>query len=168
MILEWQTYFDTIPMYKEIVTYDGPQVERASSRVSEKPGIGAKQRRRNAQVRDTGFHSSSNSRSVPASPASCRRRRRRRRHREVHGERRKTEEPRNRKEGRMRRIGWVLLLAVLLPVVAAHRRLGATSTESSRTRAGSFPARALQSPTLTRARRRSSSPTAKAISKRSS
>jgi galactonate dehydratase len=40
MILEWQTYFDTNPMYKEIVTYDGPQVEKGFIRVSEKPGIG--------------------------------------------------------------------------------------------------------------------------------
>ena len=40
MILEWQTYFDTQPMYKEIVSYDGPQVEKGFIRVSEKPGIG--------------------------------------------------------------------------------------------------------------------------------
>ncbi len=40
MILEWQTYFDTNPMYKDMVTYDGPQVEKGSIRVSEKPGIG--------------------------------------------------------------------------------------------------------------------------------
>ena len=40
MILEWQTYFDTNPMYKEMVTYDGPQVEKGHIRVSEKPGIG--------------------------------------------------------------------------------------------------------------------------------
>ena len=40
MILEWQTYFDTTPMYKEMVTYDGPQVEKGYIRVSEKPGIG--------------------------------------------------------------------------------------------------------------------------------
>jgi galactonate dehydratase len=40
MILEWQTYFDTNPMYKEIVTYDGPQVEKGFIRISEKPGIG--------------------------------------------------------------------------------------------------------------------------------
>ena len=40
MILEWQTYFDTNPMYKEMVTYDGPQVEKGFIRVSEKPGIG--------------------------------------------------------------------------------------------------------------------------------
>jgi galactonate dehydratase len=40
MILEWQTYFDTNAMYKEIVTYDGPQIEKGFIRVSEKPGIG--------------------------------------------------------------------------------------------------------------------------------
>lgn len=40
MILEWQTYFDTNPLYKEIVTYDGPQVEKGFIRLSEKPGIG--------------------------------------------------------------------------------------------------------------------------------
>jgi galactonate dehydratase len=40
MILEWQTYFDTNPMYREIVTYDGPQVEKGFIRLSEKPGIG--------------------------------------------------------------------------------------------------------------------------------
>jgi len=40
MILEWQTYFDTTPMYKEMVTYDGPQVEKGYIRVSEKPGMG--------------------------------------------------------------------------------------------------------------------------------
>jgi len=40
MILEWQTYFDTTPLYKEIVTYDGPQVEKGYIKVSEKPGIG--------------------------------------------------------------------------------------------------------------------------------
>jgi galactonate dehydratase len=40
MILEWQTYFDTNPMYKEMVIYDGPQVEKGFIRLSEKPGIG--------------------------------------------------------------------------------------------------------------------------------
>ena len=35
-----QTYFDTNATYKEIVTYDGPQVEKGFIRVSEKPGIG--------------------------------------------------------------------------------------------------------------------------------
>jgi L-alanine-DL-glutamate epimerase-like enolase superfamily enzyme len=32
--------FDTQPMWKEIVTYDGPVVEKGFIRVSEKPGIG--------------------------------------------------------------------------------------------------------------------------------
>jgi len=40
MVLEWQTYFDTNPMYKDLVTYDGPLVEKGFIRVSEKPGIG--------------------------------------------------------------------------------------------------------------------------------
>lgn len=40
MIMEWQTYFDTNPMYKEIVTYDGPQVDKGFVTVSNKPGIG--------------------------------------------------------------------------------------------------------------------------------
>ena len=40
MILEWQTYFDTNPMYKDLVTYDGPLVEKGFITVSEKPGIG--------------------------------------------------------------------------------------------------------------------------------
>ena len=40
MILEWQTYFDTNAMYKEIVAYDGPQVEKGFITVSDKPGIG--------------------------------------------------------------------------------------------------------------------------------
>src|SRR6187402_2082584 len=40
MILEWQTYFDTNAMYKEMVTYAGPQVEKGFISVSEKPGIG--------------------------------------------------------------------------------------------------------------------------------
>ena len=40
MILERHTYVDTTPMYKEIVIYDGPQVEKGFIRVSEKPGIG--------------------------------------------------------------------------------------------------------------------------------
>jgi galactonate dehydratase len=40
MILEWQTYFDTQAMWKEIVTYDGPQVEKGFITVSNKPGIG--------------------------------------------------------------------------------------------------------------------------------
>src|SRR3954468_1517176 len=40
LILEWQTYFDTNAMYKEMVTYDGPQVEKGFISLSEKPGIG--------------------------------------------------------------------------------------------------------------------------------
>lgn len=40
MILEWQTYFDTDPRYKEMVTYDGPQVQNGYITVSTKPGIG--------------------------------------------------------------------------------------------------------------------------------
>ena len=40
MILEWQTYFDTNPMYKELVTYDGPLVDKGFLTVSNKPGIG--------------------------------------------------------------------------------------------------------------------------------
>jgi galactonate dehydratase len=40
MIMEWQTYFDTQPMWKEMVTYDGPQVEKGFIAVSNKPGIG--------------------------------------------------------------------------------------------------------------------------------
>lgn len=40
MILEWQIYFHTNPMFKEIVNYDGPQVENGFIKLSEKPGIG--------------------------------------------------------------------------------------------------------------------------------
>jgi len=40
MVLEWQIYFHTNPMFKEIVTYDGPQVENGFIKLSEKPGIG--------------------------------------------------------------------------------------------------------------------------------
>jgi galactonate dehydratase len=40
MILEWQTYFDTNPMYKDIVAYEGSPVEKGFIRLSEKPGIG--------------------------------------------------------------------------------------------------------------------------------
>ncbi len=40
MILEWQIYFHTNPMFKEIVTYDQPQVENSFITLSEKPGIG--------------------------------------------------------------------------------------------------------------------------------
>lgn len=40
MILEWQIYFHTDPMFKEIVTFDGPMVENGFITLSEKPGIG--------------------------------------------------------------------------------------------------------------------------------
>ena len=40
MILEWQSYFHTQPMFKEIVTYDGEWVNNSFITVSEKPGIG--------------------------------------------------------------------------------------------------------------------------------
>jgi galactonate dehydratase len=40
MILEWQIYFHTNPMFKEIVVYDGPMVENGFIQLSEKPGIG--------------------------------------------------------------------------------------------------------------------------------
>jgi len=40
MIMEWQVYFETNPMFKEIVDYDGPQVEDSFITLSEKPGIG--------------------------------------------------------------------------------------------------------------------------------
>jgi galactonate dehydratase len=40
MVLEWQIYFHTNPMFKEIVTFDGPMVEDGFITLSEKPGIG--------------------------------------------------------------------------------------------------------------------------------
>ncbi len=40
MILEWQIYFHENPMFKEIVTYDGPMVENGFITLSEKPGVG--------------------------------------------------------------------------------------------------------------------------------
>ena len=40
LILEWQSYFHTDPMFKEIITYDGKCVENSFITVSEKPGIG--------------------------------------------------------------------------------------------------------------------------------
>jgi galactonate dehydratase len=40
MILEWQTYYHTNPMFKEIVTFDGPMIENGFITLSEKPGIG--------------------------------------------------------------------------------------------------------------------------------
>ena len=40
LILEWQSYFHTDPMFKEIVHYDGEWVKNSFITVSEKPGIG--------------------------------------------------------------------------------------------------------------------------------
>jgi len=40
LILEWQSYFHTDPMFKEIVKYDGEWVKDSFITVSEKPGIG--------------------------------------------------------------------------------------------------------------------------------
>lgn len=40
MIMEWQSYFHTNSMFKEIVTYDGQWVENSFITVSDKPGIG--------------------------------------------------------------------------------------------------------------------------------
>jgi galactonate dehydratase len=40
LILEWQSYFHTDPMYKEIVNYDGEWVKDSFITLSEKPGIG--------------------------------------------------------------------------------------------------------------------------------
>src|SRR5687768_8328084 len=40
LILEWQSYFHTDPMFKEIVTYDGEWVKDSFITVSEKPGVG--------------------------------------------------------------------------------------------------------------------------------
>lgn len=40
LILEWQSYFHTDPMFKEIVTYDGEWVKDSFIPLSEKPGIG--------------------------------------------------------------------------------------------------------------------------------
>lgn len=40
MILEWQIYFHKDPMFKEIVTFDGPMVTNSFITLSEKPGIG--------------------------------------------------------------------------------------------------------------------------------
>lgn len=40
LILEWQSYFHTDPMFKEIVKYDGEWVNNSFITVSEKPGIG--------------------------------------------------------------------------------------------------------------------------------
>lgn len=40
MILEWQRYFHSQPMFREIVSYDGEWVQDGYIAVSEKPGIG--------------------------------------------------------------------------------------------------------------------------------
>lgn len=40
MILEWQIYFHTNPMFKEIVRYDGEMVDKGFIQLSEKPGVG--------------------------------------------------------------------------------------------------------------------------------
>ncbi|WPQ65885.1 mandelate racemase/muconate lactonizing enzyme family protein [Chitinophaga sancti] len=40
MILEWQSYFHTQPMFREIVSYDGEWVDNGFITVSEKAGIG--------------------------------------------------------------------------------------------------------------------------------
>lgn len=40
LILEWQIYFHKDPMFKEIVTYDGPMVTNSFITLSEKPGVG--------------------------------------------------------------------------------------------------------------------------------
>ncbi|MBL6643070.1 MAG: mandelate racemase/muconate lactonizing enzyme family protein [Flavobacteriaceae bacterium] len=40
MVLEWQIYFHKNPMFKEIVTFDGPMTENGFITLSEKPGIG--------------------------------------------------------------------------------------------------------------------------------
>ncbi|MGI9542277.1 MAG: mandelate racemase/muconate lactonizing enzyme family protein [Cyclobacteriaceae bacterium] len=40
MVLEWQIYFHTNPMFEEIVTYEGTKVKDGFIPLSEKPGIG--------------------------------------------------------------------------------------------------------------------------------
>ncbi len=40
LILEWQIYFHTDPMFKEIVTFEGPMVTNSFITLMEKPGIG--------------------------------------------------------------------------------------------------------------------------------
>ena len=40
MVLEWQTYFHSNPMFTEIVSFDGPMVEDGFIPLSEKSGIG--------------------------------------------------------------------------------------------------------------------------------
>jgi galactonate dehydratase len=39
LILEWQSYFHTDPMFKEIITYDGEWVKDSFITLSEKPGL---------------------------------------------------------------------------------------------------------------------------------
>ena len=40
LIMEWQSYFHTDQMFKDIITYDGTWVEKSFVTVSNKPGIG--------------------------------------------------------------------------------------------------------------------------------
>lgn len=40
MILEWQIYFHTNPMFDEIVIYDRPKIEQGFIPLSDKPGVG--------------------------------------------------------------------------------------------------------------------------------
>jgi galactonate dehydratase len=40
LILEWQSYFHTDPMFKEMVHFDGEWVKDGFITLSEKPGIG--------------------------------------------------------------------------------------------------------------------------------
>lgn len=40
LVLEWQVYFHTNPMFKEIVDFEGPMVENGFIPLSEKPGVG--------------------------------------------------------------------------------------------------------------------------------
>jgi len=40
MIMEWQSYFHTAPMWKEITNYQGEWVDKSFITVSDKPGIG--------------------------------------------------------------------------------------------------------------------------------
>jgi galactonate dehydratase len=40
LIMEWQIYFETDPMFKDIVTFEGPMVTDGFIKLSEKPGIG--------------------------------------------------------------------------------------------------------------------------------
>ena len=40
LILQWQSYFQTDPMFKDIIKYDGEWVKGSFITLSEKPGIG--------------------------------------------------------------------------------------------------------------------------------